>query len=107
MDAKSSSTPEPLEKPSRIIDRSKPKKSRSAIVLVAYVLSTFLYSIAIRPQPSTNLAVIPFAIMAFFIPDYMVIKLLSNPFTLMERVLLFWVGPFPLAFMLCGLMRTT
>lgn len=102
MVAKSSSTSESLQKPS---EKSHSSKPRSPVVLVAYVLSTFLYFAAIRSQPSTNLAVIPFAIMAFFIPDYMVIKLLSNPFTLMERVLLFWVGPFALAFMLHGLTR--
>lgn len=62
---------------------------------------------ACRIQPAGTLAVIPFAIMGFMIPDFMVIKLLANPFTLLERVLLFYAGPFPLAFMIYGLLRKT
>lgn len=98
---------EPSAKPSNTSERSKLKGSQSTVVLIAYILSTFLYTIAIRSLPAGKLAVIPFAILAFFIPDFMVIKLLSNPYTLTERLLLFWVGPFPLAFMLHSLLRTS
>ena len=106
MSAKPISSSESLEKLSETSDSSKSKRSRTPIVLFAYILSTFLYFMACRIQPVGTLAAIPFAIMAFLIPDFMVVKLLANPFTLLERMLLFHAGPFPLAFMLYGLLRT-
>ena len=78
---------------------------RPLIVLVGYITSTLLYSLALRLTPSSLLVTIPLCMLAFSIPDLMAIVLLKSPHPLMERFLLNLIGPLSSACVLLLLVK--
>jgi hypothetical protein len=87
--------PEPLQE--RQATRPSLNRYRPLIVLVAYMLSTSLYLLALRVGSSSQVVVSILHMLGFLIPDVMVIKLLGSPHPVVERFLLNFVGPLSLA----------
>jgi len=76
---------------------------RPLIILVGYAISVLLYSLAIGA--SSFLAIFPLCMLAFLIPDLMVITSLGQPHPVAERFLLNWVGPWSTACVLVQLLK--